>query len=177
MTVLFFIFVALAIFHFVWEGIIAPSTRLEIRYELFKLRDRLRRLKIECNDQIPDELFGILQRSINTEIRMLHNADIASLYEANKKFGDDKELLAEMNKIEKLIEECPIAEVKEIRDKSIWVLFVGFLVNCGGWAIYIIPMFIVLLSYGTVKLLIKKLVGLSDNDLNNMFPPKRQLPA
>lgn len=176
MTVLFYVFVVLAIYHFVWEGIIAPSVRLEIRYELFELRDRLRRIKIEQGNSLNDELFTRLQRSINKEIALLQNADIRSLYYAYTKLYDKKDVLDEIETFDRLVEECSIEEVRNIRHKSIGALAHAFVINSGGWLIYIIPVFLIIQGYEKIKALLKRLTGLSENDIDKMFPPTTPRP-
>lgn len=172
MTILFFVFLALVVFHFVWEGIIAPSIRLEIRYKLFKLRDELRRLKIEQGNRFSDEIFDDLQKTINNEIGLLHRGNIGNLYRAYRKFGNDEGLVAEMTRLEKLIEECPLDEVRDVRNKSVGWGMLGFLVNSGGWFVYIVPPVLLAISYGTIRSFIKKLIVLPEKDIDRIIPPQ-----
>src|SRR5258708_36909923 len=68
MVVLFIALVILAIFHFVYQTILAPSFKFEARLKLFRLRDRLRRLKIDNSDLLNDRLFCEIQERINRQI-------------------------------------------------------------------------------------------------------------
>ena len=153
-----------------WEGIIAPSIRLEIRYELFKMRDAIRRLKIEYGDQFSNELFDTLQHTINNEIGLLHHATIGDFYKAYKKYGNKEQLPAEIEKLEQLIKDCPISEVRDIWTRSVAALVIAFIVNTGGWLIYIVPIIITLVSLNSIRKLAKILIGLSTNDVNKLFP-------
>lgn len=171
MTILFFTFASLAIIHFVYEGIIAPSIRLELRYEAFKMRDKLRKLKIEHGDQVSDEIFQILQRSLNNEIALLHRANISNFYYASKELGNSKKAQEEIERIERLVSECPIEEVQEIRNSGVTNIAAAFVVNAGGWLIYIIPIALIVKSYNSIILLAKRLMGLSESDIDRMFPP------
>jgi hypothetical protein len=56
MTTAIIIFLALTVFHFVYESILAPSFRLSLRFRLFVLGDEVRKLKIECAESLNDEL-------------------------------------------------------------------------------------------------------------------------
>ena len=47
MITLFYILIILAVWHFVYEAILLPSIRWNLRNELFALRDRLRNVVIE----------------------------------------------------------------------------------------------------------------------------------
>lgn len=171
MTILFFTFASLAIIHFVYEGIIAPSVRLELRYEAFKMRDKLRKLKIEHGDQVNDELFQILQRSLNNEIALLHRATISSFYHASKALRGSKRAQEEIERIEQLVSECQLEEVHEIREKGVLNIAFAFVVNSGGWLIYILPIALVVKSYNSIITLAKRLMGLSESDIDQMFPP------
>jgi hypothetical protein len=79
MTTAIVILLALAVFHFAYEAILAPSLRLSLRFRLFVLRDEVRRLKIECLESLNDNHFVFLQGSINGLISMLHRVDMALL--------------------------------------------------------------------------------------------------
>jgi hypothetical protein len=57
MTIAIIVLMALAVFHFVYESIWAPSFRLSLRFRLFVMRDEVRQLKIECAETLGDEHF------------------------------------------------------------------------------------------------------------------------
>lgn len=70
-TALFILFI-FAIYHFVYESIIAPNVRLELRFELFKLRDELRNIKLNRELSKEDnEVFSILDETICVAINRL----------------------------------------------------------------------------------------------------------
>jgi hypothetical protein len=45
----------LALAHFIYESILAPSWRLSLRFRLFSLRDEVRALEADCRDGLDDE--------------------------------------------------------------------------------------------------------------------------
>lgn len=145
--------------------------RLELRYEAFKMRDKLRRLKIEHGDQVSDELFSVLQRSLNNEIALLHRANISSFYYASKKLKYSENVQKEIERIEGLLSDCEVAEVHEIREKGVLNIASAFVVNSGGWLIYILPIALVASGYNSIMSLAKRLMGLPETDIDNMFPP------
>lgn len=91
MTVLLEIMFFLALVHFIYESILAPSWRLRLRFRLFALRDELRALKGECRGLLDDEHFAYLQDSINTMIAMLHRYDVAAVAAAELRYRRDPE--------------------------------------------------------------------------------------
>lgn len=171
MTTVFFIFVGLAIFHFFWEGIIAPSVRMEIRYKLFKMRDSIRMLKMQYGEEFDDELFYSLQRMLNHQIALLHHATIMDFYRIYKN-TDPHKLEINVERQEKLIQDCPISEVQEIWKKTIATALLALIVNSGGWLVYIIPPILLVIGYSSIKRCVKLLLGLSDNDVNRLFPQR-----
>ncbi len=88
MNIIFYILLALAIIHFIYEGIIAPSMRLHYRYRLFTLRDELRFLKATHKDELPDEVFILLQNILNNSITLLHRVNFVAVYD--DEYGKEK---------------------------------------------------------------------------------------
>src|SRR6266513_6544694 len=129
MIVLFYIFLILVILHFVWDGIIAPSIRLEIRYELFEMRDKLRRLKIQLHDQFNDELFNLLQHILNNELAFLHRARIVDFYRAYKKYGNSKSLQLTFENFQRLVNECSIEDVRKLWERTGLITVCALVVN------------------------------------------------
>jgi hypothetical protein len=76
MTTAIIVLLALAVFHFVHESILAPSFRLSLRFRLFVLRDEVRQLKIECAESLNDEHFVFLQDSINGLISIRYGISV-----------------------------------------------------------------------------------------------------
>ena len=171
MTFLFFLFVALVIFHFIYDGIIAPSLRYEIRLQLFEMRDKVRSLKIEHGNQFNDFLFEELQSDINKQIRYLHNITVFGVFETIRLLKDNKEVENKAYEFEKLIYECELTEVKIIYDQSAKKFALAFIANAGGWVIYTIP-FVFLLLAGVIAIskvsrFINKILHLPDDELND----------
>jgi hypothetical protein len=175
-VILFFIFVGLAFFHFWWEGIIAPSIRLELRFDVFKMRDVLRRAKIEHGEQLDDELFDVLQHVLNKEIAFLHRATLVSFYSAYKRYANSEELETSYKRFQKLVAECALPEIKNIAERSAVVTVCAMIVNSGGWLVYVVPILLLAVSFRTIQLLSAKLlVGLSDKEVNRSFPDTSQV--
>jgi hypothetical protein len=175
MLALFYLFVFLAIFHCVWEGIIAPEIRMEFRWELFEMRDRLRKLKMDNGDQISDSLFEDLQHIINNQIALLHRATIGDFVRAYKTVNTKKNAKEVLERFEQSINSCTVADVRNIWNKSVAVTVGAFIINSGGWLVYVVPVLIALICYGTIKRFAKLLVALPDKDINKLFPATPQV--
>jgi hypothetical protein len=79
------ILMILAVAHFIYNGIILPMIRFSLRVHLFKLRDQLRNLKIRYDVEISDEVFNLVQASINNTTKLLPQADPWILAMADRK--------------------------------------------------------------------------------------------
>lgn len=177
-SVLFLVFIGLVVFHFWWDAIIAPSARLELRYELFKLRDELRRLKMDHPLEVDDELFDVMQHMLNKEIRFLHQATIGALCLAYYKHKNDPSMEENFQRFEKLIHGSQLEAIKDIDNNSSDVTILALVLNSGGWLIYIVPALLLAVSFRTVQLVTRKLlVGLSEKEVRTMFPDRDGTPV
>lgn len=170
MSIFFLILVALAGFHFFYEGVIAPSLRFELRLKLFALRDEIRELKLKYGDELGDEVFRYLQSSINATIGRLSLIDLRLLIRAHEAFEHDEKLSARAERVERMLRECPIAEVQEIRTRQLQLVGYALAVNSGGWSPYLIPVVIGKLSARSAKAQVRRVFELPENDINKIVP-------
>jgi hypothetical protein len=109
-----------------------PSFRLQLRFELFRMRDELRNLKMRRND-LDDKHFLYLQDSINTLIANLVRFDAATLTRIDLELQRDSELRARTEARCKVMDDCAVAEARRIRRKCNIVGVKALAVNSGGW--------------------------------------------
>ena len=74
----------LIFWHFIMEGIVAPTIRSGLRYKLFELRDKLRNQKMDFPDSVHPEMFKFLDEGINNSIKGLSDMTLYSLWQARK---------------------------------------------------------------------------------------------
>ncbi|MEW5800263.1 MAG: hypothetical protein AB1728_14790 [Bacteroidota bacterium] len=156
MVTLFYVLFFLTILHFIYEGIILPSLRLKIRFNLFALRDKLRKLKSTYGKDLSDEVFLDLQESINNTIRFLPRISIELIFEATKELKENPKLIQEAEKKIKLIESCGVQEAINIQKESfdLFKLCIGF--NTLALFIYLIPLAVTLtLLKGSINIVNK----------------------
>lgn len=141
MTTLFLIFVALAVFHFVVEGIIAPSERSKIRLQLFGLRDEVRMAKIEHKHELDNELFDHLQSHANKSIHLLHNYNLVGLFQTiqAKRRNDSlyRTMKARMARFDSLVDGSKVPGMREMHLRSVLYTGKGFFYNSLGWLPYV----------------------------------------
>src|SRR5947208_1510809 len=90
------VFALLALGHFVYEGIVAPTWLLHERFKLFALRDELRRLKIARRDGLAAKHFDYLQGAINGLIHNAERIDATMLVALQRRAKRDPQFLAKV---------------------------------------------------------------------------------
>lgn len=170
MTTLIFFLFALALFHFVYESIIAPSIRLELRFELFKMRDELRQLKIEHSKSLDNKHFNYLQDSLNTLIANLYRFDIGLMASVTAELERDPELKERVEARSRIMDDCNIPRARALRHLSLRIAKKAFIVNAGGWAVFLVPVAIVSMGYAQLKAVAKAVASMSEPELAKALP-------
>jgi hypothetical protein len=160
----------LTVFHFMYESTLAPSFRLQLRFELFRLRDELRNLKMERKN-LDDKHFHYLQGSINTLIANLARFDAATIARIDAELQRDPELRKRSEARCKVMDDCDVAEARLIRRKCNLIGMKALAVNSGGWSIYILPGVFVLVGLSELKRRIKAVLSISESDFAKAAPP------
>lgn len=170
-TFLLLFFAAIALTHFVYEGILAPSFRASYRLKLFALRDRLRKLKMEERENLSDEVFFDLQSSINFAVGRLQQIDLHLVKNATDAFERDEKLREQVKQRVAMFEACPIPELHHIRLEYFNALDNVVLVNSGAWIPYLIPVVVGFALKTSVQSAIKNVFSLPDNEIAKIAPP------
>lgn len=130
----------LALWHFVVEGIVVPSTRVSIRLRLFALRDKLRRMHID--GVIKENEFDEAQRRLNNMIRLAPSVDAFMLVQWEMKLKADKELARRVERRRLDFESSASKDVKELVEKAYEIGVESVRINSMGWIVYLIPIVI-----------------------------------
>lgn len=146
MATLFLILFVLGLFHFIYESTIAPSLRLILRYDLFKLRDDLRLIKAD-NKDVSDNVFDLLDSSINTTIKRLPYYSISKIIDAKQEYKSNRSLQKTVNRKKRTLEKCNIKEIKTINSRLLKLTVFSLIVNSGGWLYIVIPFLLIVTAY------------------------------
>ncbi len=175
MITLFFIILCVALFHFIYEGIIIPSVRLYLRYRLFKLRDRVRWLTITERTRINESLLSYLQNAINNSINLMPIFDLRTLYLAFSSFRNNPDFEKRSNEVNKLIENHSTPETKAIIRKNNKIFTYALLANSGVMFVYavifILPFLFLLGFLKTIKLVIKGILSTPESKIEQLVAP------
>ena len=168
---------AFALFHFIYESILAPSFRFKLRHRLFALRDELRGLKIDKGDELSNEVFEDLQGSINASVARLKLIDLRLLKKAHDAFERDEKLRKRAARRNAMFDACKVVEVQKLRSQYFELLDLALMVNSGGLIIYLIPPLLGLIFADYGKNQIKAIFSLPENDLVKLAPSDTFVPA
>jgi len=171
-TWMFIALLALALWHFICDGILAPSLRLRIRYRLFAVRDNLRALQGQ-ESQVSAEVFHVLHENINTAIELVPALSVSLISTAERVFRDDPDLREWVEARVRIVDSCSIEEVQDVRTRMIALVRDALIVNTAGWLIWVIPI------AGILHLVrsIPKLVVLPIQKIQDVAPTSFQSPA
>jgi hypothetical protein len=170
MTLAIYILVFLAVFHFVYESILAPSFRLELGFQLFNLRDEVRTLKIECQSSLNDNHFDYLQDSINALISELYRFDAATIALAEQESRRDPEFKKRAEERSRVLDDCNIPDARRIRNKSLEIATKAVFVNSGANGLYLVPIALGIAGYSMLKHRIRIIASLSGPDFKRVSP-------
>ena len=177
-SVLFFALLILAVVHFIYEGIIAPSLRLDLRFQLFCLRDRSRFMKAELEDGFPSDAFCLQQNSINNAISLLPFLNIVLIRQALAAFKKDDALVKQVQERLAIIESCRVPEVQKIEEETNHLLIRALVINNAGLLLYLVPVIVpvALTTQALEKLTLwlKKTVAVPEQDIEKVIPPENR---
>ena len=129
-----------ALLHFIWEGILAPSLRQSIRIDLFCLRDKLRRLKIN-NPELSGEAFSTVQDGLNSAIQHLNGIDVPFLVYCDSLVRRDQKLKECVEKRKHIVISANSPELLAIASQIRAKVENAARINSGGLYLYLIPIF------------------------------------
>jgi len=173
MTILITILIVGSIWHFVYEAIILPSLRLSLRFQLFELRDRIRLLKYEAPEMFKDDAFEYLHRSVTNAIAFLHKIDLGLLFKGVNEAKKDKQISRQIEKKEKMLRQAQLGEVWEIQQEFALISTKILLANHGAWAIYLVPIALILMFLGKLKGYVITLSYVPEHKMRHIIPPER----
>jgi len=139
---LFIFLVVMAFLHFIYEGIIAPTLRMKLKYKMFALRDRLaHRRELSVNSD--DPAFDIVARSINSVAGNLTRFTVTKIYSTRNLLRTEKGLAEEIRKRNQLIDRATDPDLREIVKLLDVYLFEALLINCAGFFFWLSPLILV----------------------------------
>lgn len=170
MSYIIFTFALLALFHFIYEGILAPSFRMKLRFDLCALQGDLDRLSARQPGAPLEQHYCQLRDSVTALIAMLHRFDAATLVVIEQALRSDQLLRERLEARERTLNACDVPEVRELRERFFRIATYAMAVNHGGWSVYGFPIVLAYLGLARVRRLIRAAASLSTPDLLRIAP-------
>lgn len=169
MSTFIIIAIVLALVHFVYESIIAPSIRLHLRNRLFELRDCLRVLKIDGLAKSHEEAFDLLHEGINNLLTRLPQLTVANTVLIENSYKSNPELRQKIDSRVDAIKKCGNNEIVDIFEKTNEIVEAAFMANMGGWFFYLIPIAVMVAAFSKLSTFTKELIATPRVDSDRMF--------
>ena len=170
MTTFIILLGVVAIVHFVYESIIAPSIRMHLRNKLFELRDEIRAVRVEGVDAEDEKAFWYTHDGVNNLLDRLSWMTLHARVMATMAYAQDTELQKLVHERKEMLDRCKDRRIHEIFDKTSLVVEEAFVVNMGAWAIYVVPVGVFFSSLGQLKKLVSSLILTPEGKREEMLP-------
>lgn len=167
---LFFIFIILSVMHIVYENVMLPTVRLNYKYKLFALRDRLRWSQYNNTDDSLSDVFNYLQGATNNMILLLPNIDGYLLFKTREVFKKDPSLRDKVNKIISTFDHCNSDEVQSIRNSISNIFESMLLFNSGGMFFYVLPIFFIIAFLEKFKSWLSQTMFVPEEEISRIAP-------
>lgn len=170
MTWLFYITLALAIGHFIYEAIIAPNLRVGIRNELFEIKDELDSIELNSLCENDKAIYYMLHSSLTGLMLRLPKLNLSLMKEAQREFDTDIKFRDRVLKKRHLIESSENEELKALYKRSNKVFSDAFIINTGAWFMLLIPVLFIMKAMEQVQKITSGIVTLSTKQMQKLIP-------
>lgn len=160
----------LALAHFIYEFILAPSWRLSLRCKLSALRDELHALKVDCGDRFDDPHYTYLRDSIDTMILMLHCYDVVTIVAAEFRYRRDREFRRRVDARARILDDCNIPQAQNVRRRSVYLIAWAIAVNSAMLCAPLYPLALLGIGLSAIQRRLRKFSALSRRELESMAP-------
>lgn len=144
MEIFIIIVFSMAIWHFVYENLIAPNLRLKIRHDLFVERDKLYAMKISADTKgVDKKVIEIMDKNIHFMKVRMSELTLNSLFQFKKLYESDEKLREKIDNIELTINSSENNDIKNIDKKLSRIAMNALLINSAGWLIYLLPLIVI----------------------------------
>lgn len=170
MTIFIFVLTVIAIAHFVYESIVAPSLRMHLRNQLFELRDEIRSIRAQGVASEDEEAFWYTHDGINNLLDRLSWLTLQARVSSMITYKEDSKLRALVQARKEMLDNCKDVRIKETFLKTSAVLENAFNVNMGAWAFYLLPIAVVAGTIGNLHKLASNLLLTPEKQREAMLP-------
>jgi hypothetical protein len=158
---------ALAIFHFIYESILAPDLRLWLTLKLRRLRNEAIQLQLECAHTETESICRLLVESIDALIPALRRIGFTSLVYAQWESRNDPTFLERVRERTRLLDESAVPRIREIRTRTLDIAVKAVAVNSITW---VVPWLLATSGSSVAKRQLRLLVSLNSREFQRILP-------
>lgn len=145
MATTFYILLILGLWHWVYEGIIAPSLRHTLRYKFFDLRDQLRFMYFKGLNENEERAYHLLDGAVCRSIQAIPFINLGNYFRI-KNTVNTEQLREEIRESQAIVSNSDNDLIKDIDRKISRYTGEALVINHGGYLPYlIIPLVLVIL--------------------------------
>lgn len=170
MKILLLLITIFAIYHFVWESIIAPTERLALRNRFFVIRDQLREHEAGGIHRADMPAYRVVHDSVNAMINRIAYLTAHNMVQMDVAYRHDEEFRARVTERKAVMERCEDAVVKDAFRQASKVVREAVLVNGGGWAIYMLPVVVLGAALTDLKDMASAIIAAPRQDTDRFLP-------
>lgn len=143
--------IVLAFANLVYQSAIAPSVRLRLRYQLFRLRDDLRQARRKESGGRDERVFGDFERGINLTIKYLAAIDVPLLFRMKRVCEADRSLQEHIDHSAEIFEAKSSERLKDLRRRHTVLILKLVLTNSLGLLLLLLPMSLAIALLSSLK--------------------------
>jgi hypothetical protein len=153
METIVFIILTIASLHFLYESVILPSLTLKIKYKFSKLKDEV--IMMTIDKKITQEEANYVLHRIDISSRNIQYMTLSTLLHTQSFINKNPEFKKGNTTLQNKVKNERLKQMRVICGKY---LFKALIYNSLMWAIYIVPICIVFVTYGRIKRTCKSLI-------------------
>lgn len=170
MKLLIYIALFLAIWHFVYEGIIAPAIRVRLRNQLFSVRDDLRKAKLEKLSRSDERAFSFVHNGVNNFLNRLPNMTITAIANIRREIAADMAKQQLLDEHVNAVLNCENTRIRDAFKNANAIIEHAILTNMGGWFVYIIPAAMIIGGFKRLSALVSEIIVAPSKDVERLIP-------
>jgi hypothetical protein len=155
---------SLALFHWAYEGAIAPSWRLGLRYKLFAVRDDLRNVAERKGIGLSEPAIQFLEESINSVIEHMREVNFGFLWSFRNRVESDKSFCRRVEFRAGIVDAMDQPDFREIRRRYNRIYREVLTANSGAWFLYLVPCVYCVLCWKWLRVVVKKIALLPESE-------------
>jgi hypothetical protein len=145
---------------FTWFAILWPNFLIDLNCAAVNLRRKLRKLERTPAGTEYAAPLRVLQDSIDTLIACQDSFNIFSVLAAIHRAKKNDELRERAAELVRILDDCPDAEFKAIREESLRNAMKNLLVYSGAYAVCVVPLIVVVLAFRPLERRLKKAMAI-----------------